>query len=273
MFDQVAELYDRARPGYPPELYDDLVELAGLGRGARVLEIGCGTGQATIPLAERGLDIVCVELGESLAAVARRRLAAFPGVRVVTADFEDWEPETAGFDAVVAFTAFHWLDPVLRFEKAARLLGPEGASAWSAPSTSSRSAATASSSTCRPTTTRWRPIPRTGRRPRRGVTGEFGERCGGRRRYLGRRNADHRRDGHLPRDNRDARAPVRAHPPADRGAAGRPGPQELPRTPARRAAPLALPPAARVLRYRDGVDARTRGTKADVPVFRAACPA
>ena len=92
-----------------------------------MLEIGCGTGQATIPLAERGLDIVCVELGESLAAVARRRLAGYPRVRVVTGDFEDWEPETAGFDAVVAFTAFHWLDPVLQFEKAARLLRPDGA--------------------------------------------------------------------------------------------------------------------------------------------------
>jgi SAM-dependent methyltransferase len=127
MFDQVAELYDRARPGYPPELHSDLVELAGLGPGSRVLEIGCGTGQATIPLAERGLGIVCVELGEALAAVARRRLARYPNVRVVTADFEDWEPERAGFDAVVAFTAFHWLDPALRFEKTARLLGPDGA--------------------------------------------------------------------------------------------------------------------------------------------------
>jgi SAM-dependent methyltransferase len=127
MFDQVAELYDRVRPSYPPDLFGDLVELAGLGPGSRVLEIGCGTGQGTIPLAERGLDIVCVELGEGLAVVARRNLAGFPGVEVVRADFEDWEPETAGFDAVVAFTAFHWLDPTLRFEKSARLLGPEGA--------------------------------------------------------------------------------------------------------------------------------------------------
>jgi protein-L-isoaspartate O-methyltransferase len=70
-FDEAAELYDRARPGYPAALFDDLVELAGIGPGSRVLEIGPGTGQATVPLAERGCRIVAVELGPQLAAVAR----------------------------------------------------------------------------------------------------------------------------------------------------------------------------------------------------------
>src|SRR6267143_6546045 len=48
-FDEAAELYDRARPGYPPELFDDLANLGGLHPGARVLEIGSGTGKATLP--------------------------------------------------------------------------------------------------------------------------------------------------------------------------------------------------------------------------------
>ena len=52
-FNQAAERYDRARPTYPPALFDDLARLAGIGPGCRVLEIGCGTGQATVPLAER----------------------------------------------------------------------------------------------------------------------------------------------------------------------------------------------------------------------------
>jgi ubiquinone/menaquinone biosynthesis C-methylase UbiE len=46
-FDEDAELYDRARPGYPPELFDDLAEVAGTGPGCRVLEVGAGTGKAT----------------------------------------------------------------------------------------------------------------------------------------------------------------------------------------------------------------------------------
>ena len=125
-FDEAAELYDRARPGYPPELFDDLVELAGLGPRSRVVEIGCGTGQATVPLVERGLDVTCVELGTSLAAVARRRLDGL--AEVVNADFEHWEPEPerAGFAAVVSFTAFHWIDPAVRFTKSARLLREGG---------------------------------------------------------------------------------------------------------------------------------------------------
>src|ERR671931_489519 len=126
-FDQAADLYDRARPGYPPALFDDLAELAGVGPGCRVLEIGPGTGQATVPLAERGCQIVAVELGADLAAVARRNLASFPQVQVVTAAFEDWPLPAEPFDVVLAATAFHWIDPRVRVAKAADALRPGGA--------------------------------------------------------------------------------------------------------------------------------------------------
>ena len=125
-FEEVAELYDLARPLYPAGLFDDLVVLTALGAGDRIVEIGCGTGQATRSLAERGFEIVCVELGEQLAAVARRRLAPFPSVAIVNESFETWEPGRAGFDAVVAFTAFHWIDPDVRYSKTARLLRDGG---------------------------------------------------------------------------------------------------------------------------------------------------
>jgi SAM-dependent methyltransferase len=125
-FDEVPELYDRARPKYPREVFDDLVSLTGLARGDRILEIGPGTGQATLPLAERGLEIVGLELGAGLAAVARRNLAAHPRVQIVEATFEDWDPGGERFDAVVAFTAFHWIDPATRYVRSAELLRPGG---------------------------------------------------------------------------------------------------------------------------------------------------
>ncbi len=118
-FDRVAELYDRARPTYPPRVIDDVTAL-----GPRILEIGPGTGQATRALVERGAEVTAVELGPNLAAIARRNV---PQADVVVADFEAWEPERAGFDAVASFSAFHWLDPETKYAKIARLLRPGGA--------------------------------------------------------------------------------------------------------------------------------------------------
>jgi SAM-dependent methyltransferase len=126
-FDEAAELYDRVRPGYPEAVFDDLAGLAGLRHGSRVLEVGCGTGQATLPLARRGYEVVAVELGGNLADVARRKVASFPAVEIVTAAFEAWMLPPTPFDAVVSATAFHWLDPAVRVGKAADALRPGGA--------------------------------------------------------------------------------------------------------------------------------------------------
>lgn len=125
-FDPVAELYDEVRPGYPGELFDDVVELSGIPRGGRILEVGCGTGQATLPFARRGYRIACVELGENLAAVARRNLADYPGVEIRVGDFEDGEIPEAAFDLAVSATAFHWLDPEVAYPRVARALRPGG---------------------------------------------------------------------------------------------------------------------------------------------------
>lgn len=131
MFDQVAEAYDRARPTYPDELFDDLVAIAGLEPGSRIVEIGPGTGQATLPLAGRGLRITGVELGPSLAAAVQRKLALFPGVQIVNENVETWRPDRAGYDAVVAFTSFHWIPPDRRYPMAAALLRDGGSLAVS----------------------------------------------------------------------------------------------------------------------------------------------
>lgn len=127
IFDEDAELYDRVRPGYPDDLFDDLTALAGLQPGSRVLELGCGTGQATVPLALRGYEVTAVELGPRLAEVARRKLAAFPTVHVVNAEFEGWPLPAEPFDLVIAATSFHWLDPSVRVAKSTDALRPGGA--------------------------------------------------------------------------------------------------------------------------------------------------
>jgi SAM-dependent methyltransferase len=122
-----AERYDRARPRYPEIIFDELRELAHLPEHARVLEIGPGTGQATLPMAERGYEIVAVELGTELAHRARVNLASFDDVSVVTANFETWPIPSDRFDLVMSATALHWIDPALRYTKAVAALRPGGA--------------------------------------------------------------------------------------------------------------------------------------------------
>lgn len=123
----------RRDPDYPSELYRDLVELSGIGTDSRLLEIGCGSGGATRPLAEKGFPILCIELGERLAKVARRNLSSFPGVEVVNSSFEEWKGNDLRFDLIYAATSWHWIDKAVRYEKSATLLKPGGHLAfWSA---------------------------------------------------------------------------------------------------------------------------------------------
>jgi SAM-dependent methyltransferase len=114
-FNEDAELYDRYRPGYPAELFQDLDP------GPRVLEIGCGTGQATLPVARLGCSVTAVELGSDLAAVARRNVAGLD-VEIVVSAFEDWPLPERKFDTVLSATSFHWIDPEVRMDKTADAL-------------------------------------------------------------------------------------------------------------------------------------------------------
>jgi protein-L-isoaspartate O-methyltransferase len=125
-FDAAASDYARYRPGYPDQVVDAVVSVANLHPGSRVLEIGCGTGQLSVPLARHGAELVAVELGENLAAIARRNLAMFPAARVVVSGFEEWPLPADPFDAVVSAGALHWIDPSVRFSKPARALAAGG---------------------------------------------------------------------------------------------------------------------------------------------------
>ncbi len=126
-FDATARDYQQARPEYPDELYDSLIRQSGIRPGDRLLEVGCATGKATRPLARRGFLVTCVEIGPALAAAARRELAPFTGVDIVHADFETWPPQPArSFDLVFAATAWHWLDPEVKYRRAWQRLRPAG---------------------------------------------------------------------------------------------------------------------------------------------------
>lgn len=125
-FDRVAESYNRVRPRYPEELFNALELEAGLEEDDRLLELGPGTGQATLSLARRGYKIHAVELGEEMARVARRELADYPRVKVITGSFEQTELAELEYALVYSATAFHWISPEAKFSKPHRLLRAGG---------------------------------------------------------------------------------------------------------------------------------------------------
>ena len=129
-FDRIAELYDQGRREPPDWLYDTLFASSGLDPAqARILEIGCGTGKSTLPLARRGCNVTALDMGANLARRARQNLTAFPRVEILNTRFEDWKPPQT-FDMVLAITAWHWLDPAVRFQHAAAALKPGGVLAF-----------------------------------------------------------------------------------------------------------------------------------------------
>jgi SAM-dependent methyltransferase len=121
VFDEVAEDYDRHRPSYPDVLVDRACDAAGIGPGAPVLEIGCGTGQLTRSLLARGLRVTAVEPGRQLIARAHQ-LDGMDDVRFVNARLEDALLPADRYSAVFCASAIHWIDPDVSWRKAADAL-------------------------------------------------------------------------------------------------------------------------------------------------------
>ncbi|MEU6728575.1 methyltransferase domain-containing protein [Nonomuraea wenchangensis] len=125
MFGEVADEYERIRPGYPAELVDDVLAYARLA-GTPALEVGAGTGKATVLFAARGVTLTAVEPDPAMAAVLEQRVAGLPGVTIIVSSFEDHVPDQP-FGLLLSAQAWHWTDPAVRWEKAAAALAPGGA--------------------------------------------------------------------------------------------------------------------------------------------------
>lgn len=119
--------YIRSRPGYPPALLDVLRDHAGLAPGARVADVGSGTGLLSRSLLEIGAHVIGVEPEPGMRAAGDRLLAAFPTFRSVAGTAEATTLPDASVDLVTAAQAFHWFDPPRARAEFARILVPGGA--------------------------------------------------------------------------------------------------------------------------------------------------
>ncbi|MFU8786595.1 MAG: class I SAM-dependent methyltransferase [Candidatus Izemoplasmataceae bacterium] len=125
LFNQDAKAYHEARPSYPDEVIEWVVTVTEVKKEDTIIEVGAGTGKATKKFLERGLRIHAIELGSEMA----KHLLLFckGNISVDVTTFEDWSSDDLFQSAMVlSATAFHWVDPAIRYKKAHLCLKDDG---------------------------------------------------------------------------------------------------------------------------------------------------
>jgi SAM-dependent methyltransferase len=121
-FDLAPKDYNDGRPPYPDEVFDWIIQRTGITTGNQLVEIGPGTGQATIKFAQRGYPVHCIERGGNLAEFLRQKCRPYR-VTVDVCSFEEWRPQPPLETSLIyCANAFHWLDPDVQFKKCHDLL-------------------------------------------------------------------------------------------------------------------------------------------------------
>lgn len=126
-FDTVAESYDKYRPTYVAELYQDIFAYQQINADSRVLEIGIGTGQATRPILETGCCLTAIEPGLHLAELTRRKFTASSNLTVEISSFQSYPCPNDAFDLIYSASAFHWIEEQVGYPKVFAALRPGGA--------------------------------------------------------------------------------------------------------------------------------------------------
>lgn len=134
-FNEDAANYDKARPSYPQELFADIIAYSGIDETSNILEIGIGTGQATLPFLKLGCNVTAVELGSDLAEYTRVKFSSYNNFNIINADFIEADLKSGCYDLIYCATAFHWLPQEEAFNKVKKLLKPNGTLAlfWNHP--------------------------------------------------------------------------------------------------------------------------------------------
>ncbi|MBO0917111.1 class I SAM-dependent methyltransferase [Streptomyces laculatispora] len=124
-FDTAAADYAANRPSYPSGLLDAVEELTGRPLdGARVADVGAGTGLATTLLQARGANVIAVEPGPGMASQFRLGL---PGVPLVIGNGNNLPLASDSVDLVTYAQAWHWTDQRKSVPEALRVLRTGGA--------------------------------------------------------------------------------------------------------------------------------------------------
>lgn len=125
-FDKIPEDFDKYRPRYCGELFEELTRKCELGPNKKVLEIGPGTGQATEPILKTGCDYTAIELGENFTAFMQEKFASYSNFHIINADFEKHDFEKDAYDLVYSAATIQWIPEQIAFSKTYDMLKPGG---------------------------------------------------------------------------------------------------------------------------------------------------
>ncbi len=132
-FGSVSSLYEKARTSYPQALIDEIITYSKLQKGSKILDIGCGSGQATLLFAQQGFNVTGLDINSELLSIAKEKCVDNSSVTFELGSFEEIAFPSHSFDAIVCGMAWHWLTPATRYEKAFEVLKKQGTLAlfWS----------------------------------------------------------------------------------------------------------------------------------------------
>lgn len=125
-FNSVYTEYDKRRPTYVKELYDDIFDAKEINQSSNVLEVGIGTGQATLPILETGCSLTAIELGDQLAEFSRNKYKNYEKFNVKNLAFQDFQCIPNSFDLIFSATAFHWIPEDIGYTKVFDMLKSGG---------------------------------------------------------------------------------------------------------------------------------------------------
>jgi ubiquinone/menaquinone biosynthesis C-methylase UbiE len=135
LFDKAVLNYEKRRPNYGTELFKDVIKYAEISMDKSLLEVGCGTGQATEHFLKTNCKVTAVELGENLASYTKEKFKNYDNLNIIRSPFEDYDCEDNKFDMLYSATAFHWIPDEIGYKKAYRIIKSGGTIAlfWNRP--------------------------------------------------------------------------------------------------------------------------------------------
>ncbi|XOU94917.1 MAG: class I SAM-dependent methyltransferase [Candidatus Kerfeldbacteria bacterium] len=125
-FSTIPLQYDKVRPDYPPTLFQDILNYSQLSKSDPILEIGIGTGKATLPFAKHGNPIIANDISRELIGVAKNKLKNYKKIKYVVGQFEKIILQKNKFGLIYSAQTFHWIKPNIQFTKTHSLLRQDG---------------------------------------------------------------------------------------------------------------------------------------------------